>query len=177
MFVPAIRGYGTAMDSQHASASSSPKVLLAIDDDPVRHHAVAVVRSWLPDSATVVALHVAPDPSIPAAALPGSGGFVGYAAVPVSTLDLTDEIDDAARQTARQAAAATGGQPRLEHGDPASTIKRVAHEIEADLIVVGTGDRSWLARLLNSSVSAELATDAHCSVLVVRPPLDHPPTD
>ena len=51
-------------------------------------------------------------------------------------------------------------------GEPAEELVR-AHELDADLIVVGRRSRSPLRRLLGS-VSARVVRRAHCDVLVVR---------
>ena len=53
-------------------------------------------------------------------------------------------------------------------GDPAGEIAELAEQRGADLIVVGTREPSWLARLLGLSVSGGVARKAHCDVLVVH---------
>jgi len=52
-------------------------------------------------------------------------------------------------------------------GDPGGAIVKVADEHEADLIVLGATDHPHLARLL-SSVSDDVAHQAHCDVLLVH---------
>lgn len=54
-------------------------------------------------------------------------------------------------------------------GDPATQIVALATDVEADLIVVGTHDRTGLQRLMLGSVSSEVFRTAPCSVLVARP--------
>lgn len=56
---------------------------------------------------------------------------------------------------------------RFEEGDPASVILRVAGEINADLIVLGTHGRTGLARLLMGSVAEQVVRKASCPVLTV----------
>ncbi len=53
-------------------------------------------------------------------------------------------------------------------GDPADALMDVAREIGADLIVVGTRGRTVTTRVLLGSVSAKIASQAPCDVLVVR---------
>ena len=53
-------------------------------------------------------------------------------------------------------------------GEPAAEIAELAEQRGADLIVVGTREPSWLARLLGLSVSGGVARRAHCDVLVVH---------
>ena len=56
----------------------------------------------------------------------------------------------------------------LEGGDAAGEIVELADAREADLIVVGTRERSLLERLLEPSVSAAVERRAHRDVLVVH---------
>jgi nucleotide-binding universal stress UspA family protein len=60
---------------------------------------------------------------------------------------------------------------RLEHGDPATEVVRVAQETAADLIVLGTHGRTGLGRVLLGSVAETVLRQAPCPVLTVRAPL------
>jgi nucleotide-binding universal stress UspA family protein len=59
---------------------------------------------------------------------------------------------------------------RLVEGDAAAEILRVAHEVNADLIVMGTHGRTGLARLLMGSVAEQVVRKAACPVLTVKTP-------
>lgn len=59
---------------------------------------------------------------------------------------------------------------RIEVGDVAQTVVRIAEELEVDTIVVGSHGRSGLQRLFLGSVSEHIVRHAHCPVLVVREP-------
>lgn len=61
-------------------------------------------------------------------------------------------------------------EKRLETGDPVEVILRVAQELPADLIVVGSHGRTGLARLLMGSVAEQIVRKAPCPVLVVKRP-------
>ena len=65
---------------------------------------------------------------------------------------------------------------RLEMGDPATTIVRVAQEGGHDLIVMGTHGRRGVSRLLMGSVAEKVVRTAPCPVLTMRVP-DEPRRD
>jgi len=54
---------------------------------------------------------------------------------------------------------------RVELGDPVSEILRIAKEISADVIVMGSHGRTGLQRLLTGSVTELVLRTAHCLVL------------
>jgi universal stress protein A len=57
---------------------------------------------------------------------------------------------------------------RLEYGEPATVILKVAQEIGTDLIVMGTHGWTGLRRLLMGSVAERVVRKASCPVLTVR---------
>jgi nucleotide-binding universal stress UspA family protein len=59
---------------------------------------------------------------------------------------------------------------RLEEGDTATQILRVAQETGCDMIVLGTHGRTGLGRLLMGSVAEQVLRMAPCPVLTVRAP-------
>ena len=59
---------------------------------------------------------------------------------------------------------------RLVDGDGAQEILRVAGEVRADLIVMGTHGRTGLGRLLMGSVAGEILRNAQCPVVTVKIP-------
>lgn len=58
-------------------------------------------------------------------------------------------------------------------GNPQKELPRIADELEADLIVVGTHGRRGVDRMVFGSVAEHVVRTAPCSVLTVRP---RPPT-
>jgi nucleotide-binding universal stress UspA family protein len=60
---------------------------------------------------------------------------------------------------------------RLEEGEPAAQILRVAKETKAGLIVMGTHGRTGLERILLGSVAEKVLRKAVCPVLTVRIPI------
>jgi nucleotide-binding universal stress UspA family protein len=59
---------------------------------------------------------------------------------------------------------------RTEMGDPKAVIPRVARELPADLVIMGSHGRRGFRRLLLGSVAAAVVCEAPCAVLVVRAP-------
>jgi nucleotide-binding universal stress UspA family protein len=59
---------------------------------------------------------------------------------------------------------------RLEEGDAVETTLRVAQEVRADLIAMGTHGRTGILRLLMGSVAEQVLRKATCPVLTVRTP-------
>jgi len=60
---------------------------------------------------------------------------------------------------------------RVEEGDPADQIIRIAQEVGCDLIVMGSHGRTGLSRLLMGSVVEKTLRAASCSVLLVKTPV------
>ena len=60
------------------------------------------------------------------------------------------------------------GEPAIEEGPAPEAILRLARELPAELLVMGTAGRTGLSRMLLGSVAEAIARDAPCSVLVVR---------
>src|SRR5262245_12824613 len=58
----------------------------------------------------------------------------------------------------------------LAEGEPAAEILRVAKDIGASLIVMGTHGRTGLSRLLMGSVAERVVRTAPCPVLTVKTP-------
>lgn len=58
----------------------------------------------------------------------------------------------------------------LVEGDAATEILRLAQEMHADLIVMGTHGRTGLARMLMGSVAEQVVRKAPCPVLTVTVP-------
>jgi nucleotide-binding universal stress UspA family protein len=61
-------------------------------------------------------------------------------------------------------------EPRLEEGDAVEEILRVAREVHAGIIVMGTHGRGGLSRLVLGSVAEQVLRRADCPVLTVKVP-------
>jgi universal stress protein A len=85
-------------------------------------------------------------------------------------VDLTDQMVDASKDRVAELAGKLGIPD--EHclvvvGSPKQEIIRVAEELGADLIIVGTHGRHGLSKLIGST-AASVVNHARCDVLAVR---------
>jgi nucleotide-binding universal stress UspA family protein len=73
-------------------------------------------------------------------------------------------LEDASREHSPEA------ERRVEIGEPAETLARIAVEEGATLIVVGSRREGWRRPRIRSGVAGDLAITAPCPVVVVPPP-------
>jgi nucleotide-binding universal stress UspA family protein len=85
------------------------------------------------------------------------------------------EVDTAPIDSAIQVARDVADEAHLpnpqvvgEVGDPATAIITAAHHHQADVIVIGSHDRSWFSKLFVPSVSGAVVREADIPVLVAR---------
>jgi nucleotide-binding universal stress UspA family protein len=107
--------------------------------------------------ARVVLLHVV---SIP---------VVAYEGV-VLPPPIEEATEDAKRRLSQMKPAGIPVEHRVAEGDAAEMILRVAEEVHADLIVMGTHGRTGLSRLLMGSVAEQVVRRAPCPVLTMKAP-------
>jgi len=121
------------------------------------HLACALARDY---GARLVVLHVATQPPL----------VYGEGMLPLDA----DQFLDFAKEQLEHLDVPTGSiraERRLETGDPANEILRVAKHIRADLIVVGTHGRTGVSRLLMGSTAEQIVRRASCPVLTLKTPL------
>jgi nucleotide-binding universal stress UspA family protein len=145
------------------------KVLLAIDHSEASTYAAqeVAIRPW-PIGTTVRVLSVT-EPQRPPSAPPISGGERVF----LNLLDADRRSTLAAGElTARVCDALERGglavESKVRGGNPASEILEEAATWSADLIVLGTHDRSRIERLLLGSVAQSVVSQAACSVEIAR---------
>ena len=100
-----------------------------------------------------------------------AGGFEGSVYTPDEMERVwNEEMAEARDELEHTAAALSTAQvdKRIEIGDVAKTICRLAEELGVDVIVVGSHGRTGLERLFLGSVSEHVVRHAPCPVLVVR---------
>jgi nucleotide-binding universal stress UspA family protein len=132
------------------------------------HRAIQLARAF---AAEVVIADVAVPTELQET--PGAFGYLPYYEDMPEGGVRTDEV---LWQQHRSRIEALFAQSGIRHefsgliGEPVAEIIDIAQQRNADLIVVGTHEPGFLARVLGASVSQDVARRAHCDVLVVHPP-------
>jgi nucleotide-binding universal stress UspA family protein len=162
------------------------QVLIAVDDTEHSLHAARVAYELFGDTASYTVVNVTDQNAMmwggdslmwgvgyPVMMAPE--GLIGVAppstgADPATASADTAPIDSAMRVALDVATEADIPNPQVvgEVGDPAQAIVEAAHHHQADVIVIGSHDRSWFSRLLNPSVSGSVMRDADIPVLIAR---------
>jgi nucleotide-binding universal stress UspA family protein len=57
----------------------------------------------------------------------------------------------------------------IAHGSPSVLIPEVAHDVDAELIVVGTVGRTGIAGLLIGNTAESIFAQVECPVLAIKP--------
>jgi nucleotide-binding universal stress UspA family protein len=118
--------------------------------------AAALARDY---GARLVVLHVVTPPTV----------VYGEAVVPVSPEELRAPAREQLDRL-RLPRPDVRAERRLEEGEAVEEILRVARDIGADLIVLGTHGRTGLGRLLMGSTAETVVRKASCPVLTVKAP-------
>jgi nucleotide-binding universal stress UspA family protein len=152
-----------------------PKALIATDGSDFALAAAQRATRLFAPALEITLLSVVPPPVMPVAA-----PVTGIEAAPIATPETTEELTEAyleeAQGSLERTAKALGGPAissdriarRVEYGDPATEICRVAEDEQFDVIVVGSHGGGFMKRVLLGSVSQHLLHHAPCPVLVVR---------
>ena len=149
------------------------KTLIATDGSDFARDAAVRAKQVLDAGMEYTLLTVVPPPVMPVGA-----PVTGIEAAPIATPETTEELTEAYKEEAQHSldrtAQALGGSVarRVEYGDPAAEICRVASDEGFEVIVVGYHGSGFMKRVLLGSVSQHLLHHAPCPVLVVRA-VDH----
>jgi nucleotide-binding universal stress UspA family protein len=152
--------YSTA--DRDGSPTWIKRIVVAADGSPASILGLQQVAELAPRmGAKVVVVYIR---HFPATTLMASGG------ADVSLLQAMDEMESEVRQLVLRLVGATGvaWEYVVRVGSPGEEIAKVAEEVGADLIVVGSNRHSSLHDLLLGSTAAYLATHSRSSVLVMR---------
>jgi nucleotide-binding universal stress UspA family protein len=146
------------------------KVLVALDESPVSTRAArsaVSLFSRVPDAEFLV-INVA---AVPTAWAGGVGyGWVGPMMIDPRWLDQPAEAGEDEERRLVAAAEREGvpdPEPVLRSGDPVAEICAAAEEVGADVIVVGSHDKSALQRIFDPSIASAVVRGTARPVLVV----------
>lgn len=165
--VMVVPGAGSPMQElEHFPETHTTRVLVATDGSTSAHAALDYCRAFALALGKVqcFVLTVEPSPLTSGVTIvEGIGAF----------LQLAAAAEETGRQVLRQAGRRLAGlmpPARLlnKMGQPGSVIHRVAQEVGAQTIVIGSRSRGRLARSVLGSTSAYVAHNANVPVLVVR---------
>lgn len=142
------------------------KIVLAMDGSKCSKAALAFVRRNMTPAVSQVTVVSAVFPMV----LAQPDVYVGSAA---AAEELMEEERRAYQELASHAATELrdAGYPteeRVVAGDPRDVILKVAQDVGAELIVLGSHGRTGLAKLMMGSVATHVVTHARQSVLVVK---------
>ena len=96
-----------------------------------------------------------------------TGGLRGPQIYTHDDAEIKKTLDSAA-SLAHQRGARNTSEIELKGREISTAVIQYAEQNEFDHIVVGTGDKRGLSRLVLGSVAAEIAGRAHCTVTVAR---------
>lgn len=164
------------------------QVLIAVDDSESSVKTARTAYALFGDSATYIVVSVADqspmiwggDALVWGIGYPMVMAPTGAARVaPGETVPATDAaaaaVDNAPIDAAIQVAHDVASEARIpnpqvvgEVGDPATAIISAAHHHQADVIVVGSHERSWFSKLLVPSTSGAVVREADIPVLITR---------
>jgi nucleotide-binding universal stress UspA family protein len=142
------------------------RILCATDFSPAAEHALGYALSLAEEAqGALILVHVMPGPAVAATA---SG-------VPIDLGRVTSGLERDAREALRQAVPSEArvwcdAEEHVAFGRPADEIVRLAHEREAQAIVMGVHGRNALNLMLFGSTTHHVIRHAPCPVLTIPAP-------
>lgn len=145
-------------------------VVTTVDRD--LNHAVTKVAMDLSriSHGRISLLNILPDALDGAGLATAAPMAAGIPHVAADQAQFIDERTDLLMELRRDSGAGEDTSIEVRTGPLEETIVNYAEEIGADVIVVGSPNRSWLERLFNPSVARNVTRSATCPVLVVPGP-------
>jgi nucleotide-binding universal stress UspA family protein len=138
-------------------------IVCGIDDSPGAVEALRIARTLSADlKLRLVLAHIAPGWNVAA-------GWTQGANESLSTNQARQGGDRLLERAAREYD--LQAERRVEVGEPADALARIAAEEAATLIVVGSRRQGRLRPGIRSGLAGELVASAPCPVVIVPPPL------
>jgi nucleotide-binding universal stress UspA family protein len=136
------------------------KILVALDSSELSELVVeTLLQLQLPPDAKVVIAHVVHHA--------GSDPDIAADRPPVETEPISHEALTQLQKY--QSILPCPSELEIVMGNPAEEIVRLAHIHKADLVIIGSRGLTGMKRILQGSVSGQVAEESHCSVLIVKP--------
>lgn len=148
-------------------------ILVAVDDSEASARVAEFVNGFFDAlDVTITAMNVSRAP-LPSPYAIDPGGVFAWPYSSSTPLPIGDEHAEAiVSEEAEDVVESSGVQAAHRvvelGGDVADTIRRVAVELDVDIIVVGSSHKTLFERLVSPSVSSDLAKAAPTPVLVVH---------
>ena len=111
-------------------------------------------------------IHLVHAITIPAMGVPELGLAYAATTIEAETKAAQDALD---KRVAMYRDRVSLAPTRLAVGDARDVIDRVAEQVEADLVIMGTHGRRGIRRALLGSVAESVVRSAPCPVLTIRP--------
>jgi nucleotide-binding universal stress UspA family protein len=149
--------------------AESIKIIIATDGSEAAIEAARRSMDLLRPHAQVAVVMVIPEYEDP---MEDAGGIEGPA-ITYKQADKDWKRSTATGQSALDRTAAVLGpdvEVRLVPDDESTgaAVVRVAHEMNADVLVIGSSGKNWLSRHIGGSVSDYVAHHAPCPVMLIR---------
>lgn len=154
------------------------EILVALDGGKASNRVIDFVSRFFGDmDVSITAVNVArlplawgPRPLSPGLVYPwpSAGGVWPPAAGPSRSPQLEAAAVNTAERTVESSGLHTDDHVVQSGEDVADVLRRVAHERDVDLVVVGSNHKGFLERLVSPSVSNDLAKAAPRPVLIVH---------
>jgi nucleotide-binding universal stress UspA family protein len=137
------------------------RVIVAVDFSEYSLRAAHEVMQWVAHGARLHLVHVAWDA--------GQGEDEAESLPTVSTYRAGAErrLEELAKEL--EQAGTVDLRVHVLSGDPGTELVRLAEEIDADLIAVGSHGAGFFGRIVMGSVSSKLAHGSRCSLFIVPP--------
>ncbi len=151
-----------------APHSESPVVVVATDLTEASDAAFqAAIREATRRSARLFAVHSIEDPHVAAySELAAAFGLSSLGPPPEFERDVREALGSMIAK--RLAHSQVIAESVVASGPPASAIVRLAEQVHASLVVIGSGKKTTLERVALGSVAEKIVRHAPCSVLLAR---------
>lgn len=141
------------------------RILIGVDDSTESQHAVEVAYEFFGDADYKI-VSVGERTPLLVAGYPT--GTFATATEMRTQFDAAQRVAERATTSAADALPATKVVEEVDMGRIGESLCRAAADFEADVIVIGSHDKTVWRRLFDPSVGRYLIDNAHCPVLVVR---------